>query len=276
MAPQQPSAMYCLVADYFVTMKIDCIGDTCSFRLQKYIDVSGLRNPHICISHDSAVSLRRNALSNVIINPYMIEYREHHIIHKLVKEGILVGLEISNITGIGTNLKTSDMSVHDMLRHTMRYIKPSMYVNVEQYYCSRHNQPSINDSNRKYYEEFKAKTITITEFLDEFNNAGNKNINSIHENNERIVMLSRELDNTKSTLKETTEALAKDVEEKEQNNKELIASVYIDLEDTMVKLQLATQENLELKREVDTLKQAMVTMMKDIAYLKTVSPMISM
>lgn len=301
---QQPNGAYCLVADYVVCLSTN-MGEF-SYRLQKYVDINCVCSSYVI------VLLEPSSIANNEFNQFMnVQNKDipDYIPSNIKKNNILVTLEISHIAS--EQLETKSISVYNMITNLSRNVLPSKFKTVAQYYCSRTNQSSITDLNRCHYENLKANTLTIDEFVDEFNALDN--ITDTAMNSKQIYTLHTEVDKSQSqikrikeeclSLKETMTTLAKDIRDEQSIMKCLsetsTSSLYTDLADTkkclqhenaLLKITVETlgkdlqdakaqltevnTTNIQLKCEIDTMTKIMMSMFKDIAYLKTVAPMI--
>jgi hypothetical protein len=304
---QQPNGVYCLVADYVVCLSTN-VGEF-SYRLQKYVDINC-----VCSSYVT-VLLEPSSTANNEFNQFMnVQNKDmpDYIPSNIKKKNLLVTLEISHIAS--EQLETKSISVYNMITNLSRNVLPSKFKTVAQYYCSRTNQSSITDLNRCHYENLKANTLTIDEFVDEFNALDN--ITDTAMNSKQIYTLYTEVDKSQSqikrikeeclSLKETITTLAKDIRDEQSIMKCLsetsISSLHTeytdladtkkclqhenallkttvetldkDLQDAKAQLTEVNAANIQLKCEIDTMTKIMMSMFKDIAYLKTVAPMI--
>lgn len=279
--------MYSLVADYFVKFeyKYSISG---SYRLQKYIDVSGICEPVINVSQDSSIfDCRNNCLSDSL-NPLYV-HCDNSCYKLIVKDNKLVTLLTPLINGysdaIIENIKKIEVT-NQLTKDNRLYVLPSSCTNVAQYHLAHLPPNYIQESkeNRARYEECIKNTLTMDEFLDQFNNAGHNSLENFKKRNEHIHIdtLQYELKKAQEHIKELKEqntllvSAIRNAEEIESSQQTMISSLYNDIEDTKAQLNRVTDEKRHLKSEVDTLVQCMANILKDVAYLKTVSPMIDM
>jgi hypothetical protein len=259
--------MYALVADYIVVFETTSCGG--SYRLQKYIDISGLCEPVINVSHDTPFYDCRSLIH--LINPFYVRHYK-----SIVKDNKLVTLETPFINnGSGCHMAKADFKefqvTNMLILDKPLYVLPSSYTNVSQ-----------SKENRVSYEECTKNTITMAEFIDQFNNAGHNSLDKLNKTNQQIDTLQYELDKAREQMKELKEqntlllSSIRNAEEIESSQQTMISSLYNYLEDTKAQLNRVTDEKCHLKSEVDTLVQCMANILKDVAYLKTVSPMIDM
>lgn len=248
-----PSRMYALVADFFVSVGVNV--RTCRYRLQKYIDTTGIQEPYIKVCRDSSIPTVNNLLDGRNckgegMTCTLGSGRFHddnevngHMYYHLVQNNSLVHVVPRFLRGVEKSI-----SIVNMLTRKEQEIIPERFGdNFEHAFIARHNRGDngeyaikLKDQQQTWYEELKQKTITLTQFLEEFNNAGNKELDLIEE-----------------------KACA-------------LADVQRDLEVTKVQLDIVTVENSELKCELAKMQESIASMMKDIAYLKNVAPMIDL
>lgn len=213
------------VADYYVVMKFnnDC-SKTGSFRLQKYID--GFCSPRILVTHDSSIQKEQHN---------MCQYSQDKQC-SMIRDNMLVSMDITNGNVVN---EINEIKVFNMLTKKQYYVLPRRYRDVSQQYQDRLGQRWVKE-NMVYMEDIIKNTITESKFLEKFNNAGKKHIQTVHETDKTLCALYNELAETKKRLNKVSEI------------------------------------NNQLTSEIDDLGKNMATMLKDISYRNNVAPMIEL
>jgi hypothetical protein len=212
-----------LVADYYVIMKFNNdSSETGSFRLQKYVD--GFCSPRILVTHDSSIQKEQHNM----ICQFSQDKR-----CTMIKDNMLVSMDITSGNVV------NEIKVFNMLTKKQHYVLPRRYRDVSQQYQDRLGQRWVKE-NMVYMEDIIKNTITESKFLEKFNHAGKKHIQTIHETDKTLCALYNELAETQRRLNKVSEI------------------------------------NNQLTSEIDDLGKNMATMLKDISYRNNVAPMIEL
>jgi hypothetical protein len=218
-----------LVADYYVVMKFnnDSSGIG-SFRLQKYVD--GFCSPRILVTHDSSIQKEQHN----IICQFSQDKR-----YTMIRDNMLVSLDITSGNVVNEINEINEIKVFNMLTRKQYYVLPRRYRDVSQQYQDRLGQRWVKE-NMVYMEDIIKNTITESKFLEKFNNAGKKHVQTVHETDKTLCALYNELAETKRRLNKVGEI------------------------------------NSQLSSEINDLGKTMATMLKDISYHNNVAPMIEL
>lgn len=248
--------MYALVADLHVRLSGLVVGgpqilDRCleySYRIKKHVDVCDRNKCHISLQLSTAINGTNNMYysgeGNFTMHDYSImEDRDinGHLYHHLVKDDILISLIPKYMRGHETQIH-----IIDMLTLKDEHLVPERYATVIQYI--------VNNPGLTYFKQNQIKPTLMPEFLERFNNAGRSAY--------CLQGLEEKLDNVETKHREDIDELKR------------MQEVSIDrLTGALVETRA---ENQKLKREVRDLQKVLRTVLKDISYLKTVTPMIEL